>query len=128
MLNQLIVVVLLLLGAGGGVDVATSMGNMNGEYLISGDNGFNTNYSAFPLATTLSENNSYIDVVSAPLTTHYGQVYWTMMEPIPLDPEFVKRFDGKTMAITGYEVDQVFANGTSVPITWASVKQGLPAT
>ena len=23
------------------------------------------------------------------------------------------------MAITGYEVDQVFANGTSVPVSWA---------
>ena len=29
------------------------------------------------------------------------------MDPVPLDPELVKRFAGKTMAIVGYESDQV---------------------
>ena len=37
----------------------------------------------------------------------YGDVYWTMMDPVPLDPELVARFKDKTMAIVGYESDQV---------------------
>ena len=30
-----------------------------------------------------------------------------MMDPVPLDEDIVKRFAGKTMAIVGYETDQV---------------------
>ena len=36
----------------------------------------------------------------------YGEVYWTMMDPVPLDPDLVARFKDKTMAIVGYESDQ----------------------
>jgi len=39
--------------------------------------------------------------------TKYSQVYWTRNTPIELPPELVSRFKGKTMAITGYEIDQV---------------------
>merc|ERR1711962_401287 len=50
-------------------------------------------------------------------------VYWTMMEPVPLPPEVVSQFSGKTMAIVGYETDQVFYGpgkaDVSVPITHA---------
>ena len=37
----------------------------------------------------------------------HEQVFWTMMDGVPLPDDIVKRFDGKTMAITGYESDQV---------------------
>ena len=37
----------------------------------------------------------------------YGEVYWTMMDPVPLDANLVSRFKDKTMAIVGYESDQV---------------------
>ena len=30
-----------------------------------------------------------------------------MMDPVKLDEEIVERFNGKTMAIVGYETDQV---------------------
>jgi len=43
--------------------------------------------------------------------TKYSQVYWTRNAPINLPPELVKRFDGKVMAITGYEIDQVTHDG-----------------
>ena len=43
--------------------------------------------------------------------TSYSQVYWTRNTPINLPPELVERFDGKVMAITGYEVDQVTHSG-----------------
>merc|ERR1719288_283266 len=45
-----------------------------------------------------------------------------MMDPVPLDPDLVARVKGKTMALVGYETDQVMrtANGdVPVPITWA---------
>ena len=37
----------------------------------------------------------------------YGEVYWTMMDSVPLDSQLVERFDGKIMAIVGFEADQV---------------------
>ena len=37
----------------------------------------------------------------------YGDVYWTMMDPVPLDDALIARFKDKTMAIVGYESDQV---------------------
>jgi hypothetical protein len=37
----------------------------------------------------------------------YGEVYWTMMDPVPLDSQLVDRFRGKVMAIVGFEADQV---------------------
>ena len=37
----------------------------------------------------------------------YGEVYWTMMDSVPLDSQVVERFNGKIMAIVGFEVDQV---------------------
>lgn len=53
----------------------------------------------------------------------YGDVYWTMMDPVPLDADLVARFKDKTMAIVGYESDQVMKTeggiDESVPITWA---------
>ena len=36
----------------------------------------------------------------------YGEVFWTMMDPIPLDANLVNRFKDKTMAVVGYETNQ----------------------
>ena len=41
------------------------------------------------------------------LCLRYGEVYWTMMDAVPLDQALVERFKGKVMAIVGYEADQV---------------------
>ena len=38
----------------------------------------------------------------------YGEVYWTMMDSVPLKKQLVERFKDKTMAVVGYETDQVF--------------------
>eukprot|EP00949_MAST-11_sp_MAST-11-sp1_P001864 g1864.t1 len=43
--------------------------------------------------------------------TRYSQVYWTRNAAINLPEDLVQRFRGKTMAITGYEVDQVTHSG-----------------
>ena len=37
-----------------------------------------------------------------------------MMDPVPLDRKLVERFKDKTMAIVGYETDQVYPNTSAV--------------
>ena len=89
---------------------------MNGDYLISNGhpNGkFTGNYSELP-------NVDYFDVYSPNVTTRYGEVFWTMTDPVDLPQEIIEKFKGKTMAIVGYEADQVYKteNGDiSIPIT-----------
>jgi hypothetical protein len=93
--------------------------NMNGLYTIANPNPkapqpFSTDFA--------SKNAEYFDIYSDPIRTVYGQVYWKMMDPIPLPPEIVSRFDGKTMAIIGYEANQVMVTDegeTFVPAYWS---------
>jgi len=93
--------------------------NMNGDiYGISNPNysdpvTFSTNYY------DINSTYEYFDVYSPPITSRYAMVYWTMMPKVELPKNIIDRFFMKTMAIVGYETDQVFANGSSVPITWA---------
>eukprot|EP00005_Dracoamoeba_jomungandri_P011599 CAMPEP_0174265228 /NCGR_PEP_ID=MMETSP0439-20130205/25700_1 /TAXON_ID=0 /ORGANISM="Stereomyxa ramosa, Strain Chinc5" /LENGTH=693 /DNA_ID=CAMNT_0015351583 /DNA_START=91 /DNA_END=2172 /DNA_ORIENTATION=+ len=91
---------------------------MNGEYVIANPNSriatFSTDYGA--------KNAEFFDVYSPPIQTVYAEVYWTMMDPVKLPAEIVKRFDNKVMAVIGYEVDQVRKTpqgDVSVPIFWA---------
>ena len=54
------------------------------------------------------------------INTKYSEVFWTMMDPVPLDQEIIDKFKGKTLAIVGYETDQVMRTASgdvSVPIT-----------
>ena len=46
-------------------------------------------------------------MINESLFIRYGEVYWTMMDPVPLEKSLVDRFKDKTMAIIGYETDQV---------------------
>ena len=96
-----------------------SYGNMNGDvYDISNPD----TYSKNPFPTVYDKINSsyeFFDVYSPPITSKYAEVYWTMMPKVELPKEIINRFNGKIMAVVGYESDQVFPNGTSVPITWA---------
>ena len=39
--------------------------------------------------------------------SRYGEVFWQMMDPVPLDPDLVAKFNDKIMAIVGYESNQV---------------------
>ena len=41
------------------------------------------------------------------LICRYADVFWTMMDPVSLEKDLVARFKDKTMAIVGYETDQV---------------------
>merc|ERR1719357_2083992 len=95
--------------------------NMNGVYTISNPNTdsgveWNSNYNLY-------KDVEYFEVSSPPISTKFSEVYWTMMDPVPLDKDLVSRFQGKTMAVIGYESDQVIVTegqpDVSVPITHA---------
>ena len=86
----------LLLGA--------AEGNMNGkpgQYKIANGN------PASPKAYSTDYNAEYFDVYGPTIKTRYSEVYWKMQEAVPIPEAIRKRFHNKTMAIVGYEVDQV---------------------
>ena len=100
--------------------------NFGNIYSISNPN----QTSAFEFSTNFSDINAgveYFDVYSPPISSRYGEVYWTMMDRVDLPEEIVERFNNKTIAIVGYETNQVFHNPNditgskdiSVPITWS---------
>eukprot|EP00941_MAST-03F_sp_MAST-3F-sp1_P004163 g4163.t1 len=68
------------------------------------DDQFSTNYSDNYIANGPVE---FFDVYSPLISTEYGEVYWKMMDPVELPAEIVERFNGKVMAIVGYEQDQI---------------------
>ena len=76
--------------------------NMNGEYTISNPNPtkgghYNTQHS--------TRTKTYFDVYTPPIRTRYGEVFWTMMDPVPLPQEILDKFQDSSMAIVGYEAD-----------------------
>lgn len=81
-------------------------------YKISNPPGSTADWKGTPgvYSTNFNENVQgkveHFDVYGE-VQTKYSQVYWTRNLPIDLPPALVKRFEGKVMAITGYEVDQV---------------------
>jgi hypothetical protein len=85
----------------GGVPYAISNppGSTKSWVGTSGD--YSTNFN-----TNIQGPVDHFDVYGE-VQTKYSQVYWTRNTPVDLPPELVKRFDGKVMAITGYEIDQV---------------------
>eukprot|EP00117_Sycon_ciliatum_P013017 scpid100832/ scgid13855/ len=95
------------------------MSNMNGMYVISNPNKmsgveWDSDYTKRP-------NVSYFDVYTPPIRTRYGEVYWTMMDPVALPDYIIERYKGKVMAIVGYEADQVRKTDQgeeSMPIFW----------
>jgi len=99
---------------------------MNGKYSVASGNrqdvAFNDDYAA--------KGHEYFDVWGPEIATHYAEVFWTDQGNNPLPDQIVKRFAGKTIAITGYEMDQVMVSplgmpgvlpkdDVSVPINWA---------
>lgn len=96
--------------------------NMNSDvYGISNPNQsstkmFSTNYYE------INSTYEYFDVYSPPITSRYGEVYWTMMDQVLLPNNIITRFNNKILPIVGYESDQVFKTDKgdiSVPITWS---------
>lgn len=77
----------------------------------------------FPTMTLpLNSLSNLFQVYAGPITTTYGEVFWTGLPPAPLPAHLVKRFDNKVMAVVGFEADQVRRTpqgDVSVPITVA---------
>ena len=92
--------------------------NMNGFYHLSetprsDTSKFPKQYSDYPGGA------EYFDVFSPPIVHRYSEVFWTQLPPVPLPPEIVRRFANKTMAVIGFECDQVrwdAAKGMWVPV------------
>ena len=64
----------------------------------------------------------YFEAYAGPVTTTYGQVFWTGLPPVELPAGLKKRFNDKVMAIVGFEADQVRKTpqgDVSVPINMA---------
>lgn len=119
--NMLRYPLFVLLGLAG---MGMAFENMNGEYLITRT----PNAPAGNFSTKWSEYSNevggvdYFEVYMGPITHLYGQVWWKELPEVALPDELVQKFDGKAMAIVGYEVDQVrkTAEGdVSVPINVA---------
>ena len=65
---------------------------------------------------------SFFDVYSPTIRSLYSQVFWKALPPVDLPKEIVQQFDGKGMAVVGFEMDQVRRTkdgDVSVPITVA---------
>jgi hypothetical protein len=87
--------------------IPTSMPNMNGEYVFSATPGgtpglFPTNFKDYPGGV------EYFDWVSKPMTTRYSQVWWKPLTPTPLPKEMVDKYANSSVAIVGWEIDQIF--------------------
>jgi len=65
----------------------------------------------------------FLESRSETISTLYSQIWWTMGPVAKFDAALVSEYDGKTMAIVGYEWDQVITNKdgseTPVPVTWS---------
>ena len=61
-------------------------------------------------------------IYAGPITSTYGEVFWTSLPQVRLPDDIVARFKGKGMAVVGFEVDQVRRTpegDVSVPINVA---------
>ena len=100
---------------------ATNMNHNGLPYQISNSiRPFSTNLEA----TSSGQKVEHFDVYGE-VKTLFSQVYWSLNNPIHLPPALVERFkDGKIMAITGYEVDQVTHSGPQIGSTSTKKKLG----
>ncbi|CAE7783457.1 unnamed protein product [Symbiodinium sp. CCMP2592] len=102
---------------------ATDSGNLNGDYVLSQTPGGKETQKRFPAQfSNYPGKPAFFDVYSPTIRSLYSQVFWKALPPVDLPKEVVQRFDGKGMAIVGFEVDQVRrtqAGDVSVPISVA---------
>lgn len=105
---------------------APKKATMNGEYAVTSVGDVDTNWNS----DYATKGYDYFDVWAPEIATRYGEVFWTDQGATPLPDDIVKRFDGKVIAIQGYEQNQVMVNpvgkpgenpedDVSMPINWA---------
>merc|ERR1719261_88175 len=78
---------------------------MNGEYPLSKTPGGKAShikrFADYPGGVESFE------VYSPPMTTLYSQVWTAPLAPVDLPADVVKKYEGRGMAIVGFEIDQV---------------------
>ena len=79
---------------------------MNGRYDLS-ETSSASNTSKYPDYRDYPGGAGYFDVYSPLITQRYSQVWWQPLPPVELPEDIVSMFDGRTMAVVGFEVDQV---------------------
>ena len=83
--------------------------NMNGEYKLAAT----PNQTGWPSWLTNTSFRDYpggvemFEVHLGPVTSTYGEVFWTHLPSVGLPDELKQRFKGKGMAVVGFEADQV---------------------
>jgi hypothetical protein len=105
----------------GSCGVVKNYTNMNGFYNLSDTahsdtSKFPENYHSYPGAP------DYFEIYSPTISSLYSQVFWTRLPSVDLPIDIVERFKGKTMAVVGFEMDQVRRTkegDVSVPINVA---------
>eukprot|EP00931_Biecheleriopsis_adriatica_P119607 TRINITY_DN94830_c0_g1_i1.p1 TRINITY_DN94830_c0_g1~~TRINITY_DN94830_c0_g1_i1.p1 ORF type:complete len:509 (+),score=48.69 TRINITY_DN94830_c0_g1_i1:28-1554(+) len=60
----------------------------------------------------LSHHGEFFDVYSHPFKLNYAEALHSFQEALPLPKDVIQRFEGRTMAVTGYETDwEIFDAG-----------------
>ena len=71
---------------------------MNGDiYYISNPNTSTLTQFSTIYSEQYHNNVEYFDVYSDPITSKYGEVYWTLMNPVSLSPNIKNRFHHKCL-------------------------------
>jgi hypothetical protein len=99
--------------------VPSQEANMNGDYASSTTPGGTPGLFPIPFRDYPGGVETY-DVLTPPITTLYSQVWWAPLAPVDLPSAMVKKYSNASMAIVGWEIDQVqlTADGErSVPIS-----------
>ena len=97
----------VVLSAAAAVLSPSLSGNMNEDVTYGIANPASKNYSA-------GFRGKWFEIESPLITSRYSQVYWKGLGVVSLPEDVIQRYDGKVMAITGFEVD-VFRNTSSGP-------------
>mmetsp|Transcript_23795 Transcript_23795/g.62253 ORF Transcript_23795/g.62253 Transcript_23795/m.62253 type:complete len:793 (-) Transcript_23795:139-2517(-) len=103
---------------------ATKLPNMNGAYVHSATPGAKGMETLFPKQfADYPGGVEMVEVYGPAITTLYSQVWWAPLAPAPFPEWFTKKYDGKPVAVVGWEIDQVRKGAgpkgedVSVPIT-----------
>jgi hypothetical protein len=96
---------------------ATTQANMNGAYVHSPTPGSKHMETLFPKQfADYPGGVEMVEVYGPAITTRYSQVWWAPLAPAQFPDWFVKKYDGKPVAIVGWEIDQVCIPSTPPPL------------
>ena len=87
--------------------------NMNGEYLLGqtpkGQSNWSTSFKDYPGGV---ESFTFY---AGPVTSTYGEVFWTSLPEAKLPDDIIQRFKGKGMAVVGLEAGLRMPFGEAPP-------------